>query len=76
MGINGQGVQISGPTSSITLADPSTQKTSISLLGTKGYILFTDPVSGLNQIIIGKLPDGTFGLVISKPGIDVLTVFN
>lgn len=30
---------------------------------------------GINRIIFGKLPDGTYGLVISKEGIDVLTVF-
>jgi len=32
--------------------------------------------NGVNQIIIGKLPDGTYGLVISKPGIDVLSLFS
>lgn len=28
-----------------------------------------------NRIIIGKLPDGSYGIVVSKPGIDVLNVF-
>lgn len=31
--------------------------------------------SGVNRIIIGVLPDGDTGIVISKEGIDVLTVF-
>lgn len=32
--------------------------------------------SGVNRIIFGKLPDGTYGLVISKEGFDVLEVFD
>lgn len=32
--------------------------------------------TGTRRIILGKLPDGTYGLVISKTGIDVLSVFN
>lgn len=32
--------------------------------------------SGTNRIIIGVLPDGDTGIVISKEGIDVLTVFS
>lgn len=28
------------------------------------------------RMIIGLLPDGTVGIVISKPGIDVLTAFS
>jgi hypothetical protein len=31
---------------------------------------------GTNRIIFGRLPDGTYGLVISKDGVDVLSVFN
>lgn len=31
--------------------------------------------AGQNRIIIGLLPDGTHGLVISKAGTDVLDVF-
>jgi hypothetical protein len=74
--VNGQGVQISGPTSSIILSNTTLQKNVISLLGNLGYELFTDPNTGLNRIIMGQLPDGTFGMVVSKPGIDVLTVFS
>lgn len=32
--------------------------------------------TGTDRIIFGRLPDGTYGLVISKAGIDVKTVFN
>lgn len=32
--------------------------------------------TGTNRIIIGKLPDGTWGMVVSKPGVDVLSVFS
>lgn len=76
IGINGQGVQISGPNSSIILSDPTSQHTTISLLGQKGYMLFTDPNSQVNQMIAGILPDGTVGMVSSKNGIDVLSVFS
>lgn len=31
--------------------------------------------NGTNRIILGRLPDGTYGLVISKPGINVLNLF-
>jgi hypothetical protein len=37
--------------------------------------MFKD-TSGIPRIIIGKLPDGTHGLVISKEGVDVTTVFD
>lgn len=29
--------------------------------------------NGQNRIILGRFPDGTYGLAISKPGRDVLT---
>jgi hypothetical protein len=29
-----------------------------------------------NRIIFGRLPDGTYGLVISKPGVDVIKLFS
>lgn len=32
--------------------------------------------SGTNRILIGVLPDGDTGIVISKPGTDVLDVFD
>lgn len=76
IGINGQGVQISGPNSSIVLSDPTSQQTTISILGQKGYILFTNPNTKVNQGIVGFLPDGTEALVFSKTGVDVLSIFS
>jgi hypothetical protein len=32
--------------------------------------------NGVRRIIFGKLPDGTYGLVISNDGTDVLDVFS
>lgn len=48
----------------------------ITIDGNKDYILIANPSTGINQIIIGQLPDGTYGMVVSKPGIDVLTLFS
>jgi len=31
---------------------------------------------GVNRIILGKLPDDTYGFIISKPGVDVNTLFD
>lgn len=31
--------------------------------------------TGKNRIILGRWPDGTYGLLISKPGVDVLSLF-
>ena len=31
--------------------------------------------NGTNRIIIGLLPDGTYGIVVSKPGVDVNSLF-
>lgn len=31
--------------------------------------------TGTNRIILGRLPDGSYGLVISKPGNDVIKLF-
>ena len=31
---------------------------------------------GNDRIILGKFPDGTYGLIISKEGIDVKSLFN
>ena len=30
---------------------------------------------GVDRIILGRLPDGTYGLIVSKPGVDVNTLF-
>lgn len=39
-----------------------------------GRLLVNDGTN--NRIIIGLLPDGTFGLIISKEGYDVLSLFS
>lgn len=31
--------------------------------------------AGNNRIIIGRWPDGTYGILVSKEGVDVLTLF-
>lgn len=31
---------------------------------------------GKNRIILGRFPDGTYGLIISKEGVDVLSLFS
>lgn len=41
--------------------------------GNNRLLLFDGTV---NRMIIGLCPDGTIGIVISKPGIDVLTLFS
>lgn len=77
IGVNGYGVQISGPNSSIIVSSSNTsQNPVISILGQLGYILFTNPTSTINQMVIGTLPDGTTGMVSSVSGVDVLSIFN
>lgn len=63
-------------TGTLNIADPTSGNPISSINGTNGYQLFTDPTTQINQIIIGKLPDNSFGMVISKPGTDVLNVFS
>ena len=31
--------------------------------------------NGVDRIIIGRWPDGTYGLIVSKPGVDVKDLF-
>ncbi len=40
-----------------------------------GYGTLYYDTDGIPSIVIGILPDGTVGLVISKPGVDVLSLF-
>lgn len=51
--------------------DGYTQKVQIE----EGYIVVWDS-SGDRRILMGFLPDGTYGLVISKEGVDVTTLFS
>jgi hypothetical protein len=48
----------------------------ISISGPNDYILVSDPGSGIAQLVMGKLPDGTFGMVVSKTGVSVLGLFS
>lgn len=41
-----------------------------------GYGSLYYDTNGIPSIVIGILPDGTTGLVISKPGVDVLSLFS
>lgn len=68
-------VKIDGTSNSIILSSPVTGNSNVTI-SANGYQLFTNPSTQINQIIIGVLPDNTYGLVISKPGVDVLTVFS
>lgn len=73
MSINGATGTISvGPSSS----SGSTTANTIVLDGNNDYMTVADPATGVRQIVIGKLPDGTYGMVVSKPGIDVLSLFS
>lgn len=31
--------------------------------------------NGQNRIVIGRMPDGTYGIVISNPGVNVYDIF-
>lgn len=31
---------------------------------------------GVSRIIFGKLPDGNWGFVVSKPGVDIVKLYN
>lgn len=41
-----------------------------------GSFSLTVGSGGITQIILGTLPDGTQGLAISKPGVDVYSAFS
>lgn len=40
----------------------------------KGYLVIYDGT--VNRLIMGVLPDGSIGMVISKEGVDVFSVFS
>ena len=55
-----------------TVLNTANSKPIVTIDGTNDYILIADPTTGLNRIIIGLLPDGTYGMAISKTGKDVI----
>ncbi len=63
-------------TGNLIINNPTTNTTSISLSGESEVMVISDPKTKIARIIIGQLPDGTFGMAISKPGIDVYTAFS
>lgn len=73
----GQNMQINGNNGTIGVgaANGSSENT-IVIDGNNDYILVSDPSSGIAQLVMGKLPDGTFGLVVSKTGVSVLSLFS
>jgi hypothetical protein len=72
----GQNMQINGNTGQIGVGGTNSTSNTITIDGKNDRILIADPTTGINQIIIGLLPDGTYGMVVSNPGIDVLTLFS
>lgn len=63
------GVKVSKP------GVPIEQATNKQLVYSNNYSTTTYYDANNSRILIGLLPDGTYGIVISKPGIDVTSVF-
>jgi hypothetical protein len=63
------GIKVSRPGFNVNNATDS------QLIYKSNYSTETFYNNGIPQILIGLLPDGTYGLVISKVGIDVNTLF-
>lgn len=63
-------------TGSIQVKDPTTNNSVITTSGIDQTILVTDPITQINRIVIGRLPNGDYGIAVSKPGIDVLKTFS
>lgn len=53
------------------VADPSTNRPVIQTSGITQQQIFSDPVTELNRIIIGKLGPKSYGMKVSKDGVDV-----
>lgn len=67
-------MSFSGSNQSIVIGNPTTDPV-ISISGVDETIAVRDPVNNITRIIIGKLPDNTYGIAISKPGEDVYAAF-
>jgi hypothetical protein len=68
-----QGLQPNG-SYGITLNNATITLNNTDTNTTTGLIEVTN--NGITQILIGILPDGTAGMAISKPGIDVFSAFS
>lgn len=62
-------------TGELLINDPTTNNPVIKTSGVDQTILVADPVTKINRIVIGQMPNGDFGIAISKPGFDVLDAF-
>lgn len=69
-------ISLSGGQQSINISSPNYSTPVISSQGASQRILVTDPSSKLVRIVIGRMPNGLFGIAISKPGYDVLEAFS
>lgn len=63
-------------TGNLTINNASTNTTTITLSGTDESITITDPTTKLDRVLIGQLPDGTYGIAVSIPGQDVTKAFS
>jgi hypothetical protein len=68
-----QGLQSDG-TYGITLNNGTITLNNTDASNTTGVIEVTN--NGVTQVLIGILPDGTAGMAISKPGVDVFSAFS
>lgn len=72
----GQNMQINGNTGQIGVGGTGSSSNTIVIDGKKDYILVSDPGTGIAQLVMGELPDGTYGMVVSKTGVSVLSLFS
>lgn len=59
-------------TGSFIVADPVTNNPVITISGVDQNQVFSDPITQINQIVIGSFGDGSYGMKVAKPGINVL----
>lgn len=83
-----RGTQIiqNSDSSKITLGQlpDNSQQFGIAFIDSSGRTIKTDTgvtqtvydASGIPTVLIGKLPDGSYGIAVGKPGIDVTTAFS
>lgn len=55
----------------LSIRDPSTNTNTISVSASGQNLLITDPTEPEPRIIMGQLPDKSYGMWVSKPGVDV-----
>jgi len=53
--------------------DPATSNPVITTSGPKQNTVFSDPITQTPRVVEGLLPDNTYGMWVSKPGMDVTT---